>query len=130
MDPASSPLNDAREQAPFAPGGAPPTDDEKTWALIAHAGAVFLGFLAPLIALLAKGNESKWVRAHAIEALNFHILMFIIYTVGAVLTVVVVGLCILLPAVIVATILSILAGVQAFQGKAYRYPFSLRLIKD
>ncbi len=126
----NSPLNQPPTGHPSDLAGHVATDDEKTWALIAHLGSVFLGFLAPLIALLAKGNESKWVRAHAIEALNFQIMMFIIYSVSGVLSVVVIGLCVLFPALIAATILSILAGVQGFQGRAYRYPFSLRLIKD
>ena len=47
--------------------------DEKTWALIAHFGGIIVGFVAPLVALLVKGNESPTVRAHAIEALNFQI---------------------------------------------------------
>jgi uncharacterized Tic20 family protein len=115
---------------PFDLPGYTPTDDEKTWALISHAGAVFLGFLAPLIGLLAKGNDSKWVRAHAIESLNFNITMFIVYSVSGVLSMFLIGLCILVPALLAATVLSILAGVQSFNGKAYRYPFALRLIKD
>lgn len=122
---------------PSNPGGHPfddpsyvPTDDEKTWGLLAHGLTIMLGFLAPVLALAVKGNESKWVRAHAIEALNFHLLVFIVYMVGFVLSFVLVGLCILFPAMIAAIILAIVAGVSAFQGKPYRYPFSIRLIKE
>src|SRR5207245_2092592 len=31
-------------------------NDEKTWALIAHFGGIVVGFIAPLVALLVKGN--------------------------------------------------------------------------
>src|SRR6185436_17210427 len=59
------------------PMGAPTpgyaNSDEKTWALIAHFGGIVVGFIAPLVAFLAKGNESPTVRAHVVEALNFHI---------------------------------------------------------
>src|SRR5262245_15926981 len=61
---------------PAAPMGPPPgyaNSDEKTWALLTHFGGIVLGFIAPLIALLAKGNESPTVKAHATEALNFQI---------------------------------------------------------
>jgi uncharacterized Tic20 family protein len=115
---------------PFDDPSYVPTDDEKTWGLLAHGLSVFLGFLGPVLALAAKGNESKWVRAHAIEALNFHLLVFIVYTVSAILSVVVIGLCILIPAALAAVILAIIAGVTAFHGKPYRYPFNVRLIKD
>lgn len=130
MQEPNSPFAAPPTTHPFDLPGYAPTDDEKTWALIAHAGAVFLGFLAPLIAMLAKGNDSKWVRAHAIESLNFNIMMFIVYTVSGVLSAVLIGLCVLIPALLAGTILAIVAGVQAFQGKAYRYPFAVRLIKD
>lgn len=115
---------------PFDSDGYQPSDDEKTWGLIAHASAIVLTFLGPLIALAVKGNESKWVRSHAIESLNFNITIFIGYMVGGVLTVVVVGVCLLIPLSVAAVVLSIVAGVKAFQGHSYRYPFTLRLIKD
>lgn len=115
---------------PFNLPGYRPTDDEKTWGLIAHVSALVATFLGPLIALAVKGNESKWVRAHAIEALNFNITIFIGYMICTALTFVVIGLCLLIPLGMVAVILSIIAGVKAFQGGAYRYPFALRLIKE
>lgn len=115
---------------PFNLPGYRPSDDEKNWALIAHVSAIVLGFIGPIIALAVKGNESKWVRAHAIEALNFHITLFIVYAFSGALTLVLVGFCTLFAAMLVSVILSILAGVKAFQGGAYRYPFALRLIKE
>lgn len=110
--------------------GYTPTEEERTWGLIAHSSAIFLSFLGPIIALLAKGNESKWVRAHAIEAINFNITLAIVYAVGTVLVMVVVGICILIPAGIASVILGVIAGVKAFQGHQYRYPLTLRLLKD
>ena len=115
---------------PFNLPGYRPSDDEKNWGLIAHVSAIVLGFIGPLIALAVKGNESKWVRAHAVEALNFHITLFIVYMVCIPLAFVLIGFCILIPAALASIILSILAGVKAFQGGAYRYPWALRLIKE
>ncbi len=117
-------------QHPFDLPGYKPSDDEKTWALIAHVSALVAAFLGPIVALVAKGNESKWVRAHAIESLNFNLTLFIGYLVGTVLSVVAIGLCLLIPLAGIQVIFSIIAGVKAFQGQAYRYPFAIRLIKE
>src|SRR5262245_20339273 len=77
--PAQTPIGGAPVGAPI-PGYA--NSDEKTWALVAHFGGAagaFLGaggggWIAPLIALVVKGNESPTVRAHAVAALNFQLL--------------------------------------------------------
>src|SRR5687768_8905229 len=67
-------------------GGTPPpgyaNSDEKTWALVAHFGGI-VGFVPALIVFLVKGQESPTVRAHAVTALNFQILVsaaFVILT--------------------------------------------------
>ena len=107
-----------------------PTNDERNWGLLAHVGALAALFLVPLIVLVAKGNESKWVKAHAIESLNFSITMTIGYCICLALFFVMIGACLIFPLGIAAIVLHIIAGVAAFQGKSYRYPFALRLIKE
>ena len=70
-----------RWRATAAPAGGYANTEDKTWALVAHFGGAVgtlvsggpLGFIAPLIAMLAKGNESPTVRAHAVAALNFQL---------------------------------------------------------
>ena len=110
------------------------TDDDKTWALVAHfggaAGALFggsFGWVAPLIALLTKGPQSPTVRAHALAALNFQALWSIICVVGLVLANCLYGLVLprllyLLP--LVPIILGVVAGLRANGGDLYRYPLS------
>ncbi len=56
--------------------GYQPTQDEKTWAMIAHLSGIFSGFLIPLLLLLTKAKESAWVRKQTVEALNFHLVVF------------------------------------------------------
>ncbi|MBX6751293.1 MAG: DUF4870 domain-containing protein [Micromonosporaceae bacterium] len=118
-----------------APYPGPPTgyanSDEKTWALIAHFGGIVVGFIAGLIALLAKGNESPTVRAHAVEALNFQITWSAATLIASILAVCSFGILFFLPLVtwLVMVIFGILAGVRAIEGQLYRYPLSLRLIK-
>ena len=114
---------------PFSTGYRP-NDDEKTWGMIAHVSALVSLFLGPIIVLAAKGNTSKWVKAHAIEALNFSITIFIGYMICVPLMFVVIGMCLIVPLGLGALILHIIAGVGAFQGNSYRYPFAIRFLKD
>ncbi|MGI5236739.1 DUF4870 domain-containing protein [Dactylosporangium sp. CA-139066] len=117
--------------APGVGGPAPvgyANSDEKTWALIAHFGPILVGFIAPLVAMLAKGNESPTVKAHAVEALNFHITWGIIIFVGAILSVCTFGLTLIAPW-IVAIVFSIIGGMKANNGELYRYPMTFRMVK-
>jgi uncharacterized Tic20 family protein len=111
-----------------------PTDQERTWALAAHIGSflaayVALGFLCPLVVLLVKGNESPYVRHHAIESLNFQITAAILTIVFVILVFVVIGIFLLIALGIAYVILVIMATVAASRGELYRYPVSLRLVK-
>jgi uncharacterized Tic20 family protein len=115
-------------------GGAPSgyaTSDEKTWALIAHFGGILIGFIAPLISLLVKGNESPTVRAHSVEALNFQITWGIATIIASVLGVCTLGILFFLPLVtwVVIIVFSIIAGMKANEGQLYRYPMTWRIVK-
>ena len=116
---------------------------QRTWALVAQIGTlvaayVALGFLAPLIVLLVKGDDSPFVRRHAVESLNFQISLLIYSLVGGVLgflfavLTVGLGLIVLVPLVIVLAIvvlaLIIIATVRASNGEDYRYPLTIRFI--
>jgi uncharacterized Tic20 family protein len=132
----------------YEPGrGFPPTaytsNEEKAWALVAHFGgaiAMFvsggtLGWLPPLIAYLAKGQESTTVRAHSAAALNFQLFWSIISIVGAVLgfcgSFIVIGViffAVPFIATAIGVIYGIIAGVRAMEGKPYRYPTPIRFV--
>ena len=105
--------------------------DEKTWVLIAHFGGIIAGFIAPLVALLVKGNESQTVRAHAIEALNFQITWGIAAIIAFILAFCSLGLLFFLPLLVWAVIIvfSIIGGLRANEGQLYKYPVSIRLVK-
>jgi hypothetical protein len=111
-----------------------PTDQERTWALAAHIGSflaayVALGFLCPLVVLLVKGNDSPFVRHHAIESLNFQITAAILTVVFFILIFVVIGIFLLVALGIAYVVLVIMATVAASRGEWYRYPVSLRLVR-
>jgi uncharacterized protein len=127
-----------------SPGGPPngsPSAEERQWAMFAHLSAiigVFLGglsFLGPLVIWLVKKDTMPFVDDQGKEALNFNIMLLIVFAILWAFTLVTffVGGVITFPLMfvigVVALILVIMAGVKANEGVAYRYPFSIRLIK-
>ncbi|MCU0334071.1 MAG: DUF4870 domain-containing protein [Chitinophagaceae bacterium] len=104
----------------------PPTSDERTLAILCHLLGYFLSFLVPLIIYLVKKDESPYVAAHAKEALNFQITLFLV-VIGLFITII--GILLVWVVAIVAMVLAIVATVKAAENKLYRYPLTLRLIK-
>ncbi|MFI5844421.1 DUF4870 domain-containing protein [Catenuloplanes sp. NPDC051500] len=106
-------------------------NDEKTWVILSHVGGIFIGFLAPLIIMLVKGNESQTVRAHAVEALNFQITWGVAMLVAVVLSVCTLGILSFLPFVvwIVVLIFGIMATIKVNDGEWYTYPVTYRIVK-
>jgi uncharacterized Tic20 family protein len=115
--------------------GALPREARK-WAMICHLSALVglmgngVGFLlAPLIIWLIKKEDHPFIDEQGKEAVNFQITMFIALLLGALLTLVVVGIVLLIAAAILMTVLPIVAGVKANKGEAYQYPLTIRFIK-
>ena len=112
---------------------APMSDsDQRMWAMLAHLGGILLGFVAPLIVWLVYREKSRFVDEQAKEALNFQITMLIGWVVIFILTLVTLGILFFLYFIlwIVIVAFSIIGGLAANKGQAYRYPFALRLIKS
>ena len=120
---------------------------ERQWAMFAHlsalVGAIVTGgwafsigcFLGPLIIWLVKKDTMPFVADQAKEALNFNITLAIIFAILFVLTVATLGVGILFtgPLYVIFGIawlvFTIIAAIKANEGVAYRYPFTLRLVK-
>ncbi|HRE51870.1 MAG TPA: DUF4870 domain-containing protein [Flavitalea sp.] len=107
----------------------PPTSDEKTMAVLSHILTLLVGFIAPLVIYLLKKDSSSFITAHAKESLNFQITLFIAFMISIVLWVILIGLLLTWLIGIAALVLIIIATIRASEGKLYRYPFVLRLIK-
>ena len=103
-----------------------PTSDEKTLAILSHILTLVAPILAPLIIYLLKKDESKFVTFHAKESLNFQITVMII-VIGLLITII--GMLVAWIVGIAALVLVIIATIKASEGKLYRYPFNIRLIK-
>lgn len=120
--------------------------DQRQWAMFAHLSAIVGGLLTghfggvgcvlgPLIIWAVKKDTMPFVADQAKEALNFNISVGIVLFVLLLLTIGTLGIGIILtgPAMLVvgvaALVFVIIAAVKANEGVAYRYPFTLRLIK-
>lgn len=121
----------------------PVNNDNRIWLVLCHASAL-LGFfvpvaghiVGPLVVWLVKKDESSEVDEHGKESLNFQLSMFIYTSVLGVvvfiLLFVLIGfLLIPLFAVLYVAdiVLVIIASLKASEGKLYRYPLTIRLLK-
>lgn len=116
------------------PSPAAPTQDERTWGMIAHLSA-FCGFIVPLgsifgplVVWLMKRDESAFVMDQAKEALNFNITVAILGIVCAILWLVLIGIFLLSALIVFWLIVTIVAAIKANEGVRFRYPFAFRLV--
>lgn len=117
--------------APPPPTTGEAPQDQRTMSLLAHLLGIVTGPIGALIIwLVSKDDASKgFVVDQSKEALNFQITVFIAIVISWILAFVLIGL-LLMPLVGIANlVLCIIAGIKANNGKSYRYPFALRLIK-
>lgn len=124
---------------PAAPQPAVPLSEaeDRQWASFAHLGGI-LSFLPALIIYLVFKDRGAFTRQESREALNFQITLLIAYVAVWILTVIITIATFGLGAPfglltwviwIAGVIFSIMGFMAAKDGKAYRYPFALRLIK-
>lgn len=102
-------------------------------ALLAHIGGALTCIVAPLIIWLLKKDQGGFVEDQAKEALNFQITVAIFIIGLIILSFIPLVGCITAPLSLVVAlgslVLGIVGGVKANEGRAYRYPFALRLVK-
>ena len=105
--------------------------DDANLAMLAHLLSIVFGFIAPLIIwMISKDQPQKgFVADQAKEALNFQITVIIALCIAGVLIVIFLGILLVPMILVVNFVLCILAGLKAREGVAYRYPFTLRLLK-
>jgi uncharacterized Tic20 family protein len=110
--------------------------DVRTWNVLCHATAL-AGFfvpwaghiLGPLIVWLAKRSDSPEIDENGKESLNFQVSMLIYNVIAGVLCLVLIGFILLAILHILNLVLVIIASIQTSEGKFYRYPMTIRLIK-
>ncbi|WP_216379399.1 DUF4870 domain-containing protein [Arcanobacterium phocae] len=116
------------------------TDDERTWAKLAHLSALIamlvsaasLSFLGPLVIWALKKDSSRFVRQAAADSFNFNIGMWLMYIVGWIMifTILLSPLGIVL--VLASLVLTIWHHLKAFsavnQGRLHHYPFQFKIL--
>jgi uncharacterized Tic20 family protein len=123
------------QQVPPPAGQAPlPPDQERLWAMLSHllsfvAAYLFLGFVAPLVVLLVFGPRSAFVRANAVESLNFNLSWLLYGIIAVILAFLLIGIPILIVLGIAYLALVIVASVKANNGEVYRYPATIRFVR-
>jgi uncharacterized Tic20 family protein len=126
--------------------GGNPGPDERQWAMFAHlsalAGALvsswfggFGVFVGPLVIWLLKKDTMPFVDDQGKEALNFNITMAVILFGLFLMTVFTLGIGIIVTGPLFALVglvwlaFTIVAAIRANEGRRYRYPLTVRLIK-
>lgn len=121
---------------PTATSGPAPSENERTWGMLAHLsalGGLFVPLvgvvIGPLVVWLARRDDSVFVAEHAREALNFNILVLMAAVACIVLMLVFIGFILGSVLFIAWLVLTLVAAIRASEGHAYHYPVSLRLIR-
>lgn len=118
-----------------APPTPAPTENERTWGMLAHLSA-FVGLLIPLIGSvlgplavwLARRDSSTFVAGHAREALNFNITVLLAAIACMLLMLVFVGFLLGTALFVAWLVMTLIAAIKASEGATYRYPISLRFV--
>ncbi len=118
----------------YTGGGELVSADDRNWALGAHLASIVsawfaLGLIAPLVVLLVRGNQSAFVRRHAVESLNFQIFAAVLGVISTILIIVGIGVLMLIVLGVYYLAAVIMGTIAASQGREYRYPVTVRLIR-
>lgn len=106
----------------------PPSQDSKNLALLCWIGSALLGFIPGLAFYLVKKDDA-YVQDQAKEALNWGITFILLLIVGKILMIILVGFLVVGAAWLCNLLFCIMGAVAASDGKTFRVPFALRLIK-
>ena len=92
-------------------------------------GLALFSILGPLIIWKTKGQSMPFAAEQAKESLNFQITVFLLGLLFALLILALIGFALLWILGVANLVLVIIAAIQVSDGKPYRYPFCLRLVK-
>ena len=112
-----------------------PSREVRQWAMFCHLSAllgIWLPFgtlIGPLILWQMKRESDPFIDAQGKEALNFQITFSLAMVICGVLAWVVIGFPLMLLVSVAALVLTIIAGIKANAGEAYRYPICWRVVK-
>jgi uncharacterized Tic20 family protein len=112
--------------------------EERMWAMLCHLGGLtiylgipFANFIVPLVIWMIYRDKYPLVRDQGKEVLNFQITLLLVAAAIVALCFLLIGF-FLLPILIVLPvyqlIVTIIGAIKSYDGTAYRYPLTLRLL--
>lgn len=104
------------------------TQDSKNIAVMTWIGSIFFGFIPGLLFYLIKKDDA-YIQDQSKEALNWSITAMLGYFAGFILTFVLIGALVLLAVGICHLVFCVMGAMAASEGKPFRVPFAMRLIK-
>lgn len=104
------------------------SQDSKNLALLIWVGTIFFGFIPGLILYLVK-KDDPYILDHAKESLNWSITAMIGYLAGVILTFILIGVLVIVAVGICHLVFCVMGAIAASNGKSYRAPFAIRLVK-
>ncbi len=102
--------------------------ESKNMALLIWIGTIFFGFIPGLVFYLVK-KDDPYVVSQAKESLNWSITALIGYAAGLILTMILIGFLVLLALAIIHLVFCVMGAVACSDGKDFKVPYTLRLIK-
>jgi uncharacterized Tic20 family protein len=104
------------------------TKEDNNTAVIMDVAMLFVFLISPLVLYLTK-KDRPFIMDQARENLNMNITVLLGWIVSAVLTIIVIGVVGYIVTGIYFLVVTILAAVANSNGKFYRYPYIIRLLK-
>jgi len=114
--------NPYQAQVPMNPA------DERLWATLIQIGGILFGFLPALIGYLILKDRGAFIRGHTATALNFQITLLIVYVIGWITAIFIIGFLILFAAWALSIIFGIIAALAANRGEPYVYPLAIKFV--
>jgi uncharacterized protein len=109
-------------QAPVSPS------DARMWSMLAQIGGILFSVVAPLIIYVIYKDRDPFIRRHATQALNFQIIIAIVYFVSVPLSLIGIGVLTGLAAWICTLVFGIMAAMAANKGEEYTYPLVPQMV--
>lgn len=87
------------------------------------------GFVLPIVMWVTNKEESPRIDAHGKVVLNWIISLIIYAIIGAILTLILIGVIGLIALSVCAVVFSVVGAIKANNGELYKYPLSFEFIK-
>lgn len=98
-------------------------------SLLAGIVLPFIGLALPLMVWYKKRNTSEYTKAQGLEVINFLINVFVIGLGTVLLCVLIIGILLVVPIIIFAFVMPVIAAIKCSRGKNFKYPLIYRFIK-